>query len=223
MRESNVARSAAEDEVSLVGRIASGDRAAFEALMRRHNRRLYRLARAALRDPSEAEDALQDAYVNAFKAIGQFRHDASLSTWLSRLVLNECTSRLRRSARRHKVIPIVSAGSQSDFDERVADEDEPPERQVARTQMRELLESKVDSLPESFRIVFVMRSVEELSVEECAAALGIPEATVRSRLFRARSMLRESLAREVDLAERDLFDFGGTHCDAIVDSVLRRL
>jgi RNA polymerase sigma-70 factor (ECF subfamily) len=223
MHGSNVARAAPEDDSSLVRRIAAGDREAFEVLMRRHNRRLYRLARAALRDPAEAEDALQDAYVNAFRSIGQFRQEASLSTWLSRLVLNECTNRLRRSARRHKVIPIVSAASEPDFDEHVADENEPPERQVARTQMRALLEDKVDSLPETFRIVFVMRSVEELSVEECAAALGIPEATVRSRLFRARSLLRESLAREVDLAERDLFDFGGDHCDAIVDRVLRRL
>ena len=108
MHGSNVARAAPEDDSSLVRRIAAGDREAFEVLMRRHNRRLYRLARAALRDPAEAEDALQDAYVNAFRSMGQFRQEASLSTWLSRLVLNECTTRLRRSARRRSGPPYGS-------------------------------------------------------------------------------------------------------------------
>jgi RNA polymerase sigma factor (sigma-70 family) len=221
--DASVRTADAVDESSLVRHIATGDRAAFETLMRRHNRRLYRLARAALRDAAEAEDALQDAYLRAFRSIAEFRHEASLSTWLSRLVLNECMDRLRRSARRQKVIPMVSAGIDVDLGERIADETDPPEREVARTQMRALLEDKVDALPESFRLVFVLRSVEELSVEECAASLGIPEATVRSRLFRARSLLRESLAREIDLAERDLFDFGGTHCDGIIAGVLARL
>ena len=118
---------------------------------------------------------------------------------------------------------MVRAGSDLDPGADVADEADPPDRLVARTQMRALLEDKVDELPESFRLVFVMRSVEELSVEECAAALGIPEATVRTRMFRARSLLRESLARDVDLAERDLYDFGGTHCDGIIAGVLARL
>src|SRR5262245_23625370 len=158
---------AAVDEPSLVHRVAAGDRSAFEILMRRYNRRLYRLARATLRDPAEAEDALQDAYLGAFRSMAQFRHDASLSTWLSRLVLNECMGRLRRSARRQKVVPMVRAGSDLDPGAEVADESEPPERLVARTQMRALLENKVDELPESFRLVFVLRSVEELSVEEC--------------------------------------------------------
>jgi RNA polymerase sigma factor (sigma-70 family) len=211
------------DEPTLVRRVAEGDRAAFEILMRRYNRRLYRLARAALRDSTEAEDALQDAYICAFRSMAQFRHDASLSTWLSRLVLNECMGRLRRSARRQKVIPMLRPGSDVDAGERVADEADPPERLVARTQMRALLEDKVDALPETFRLVFVLRSVEELSVEECAQALGIPEATVRTRMFRARSLLRESLARDVDLAERDLFDFGGAHCDGIIAGVIARL
>ena len=118
---------------------------------------------------------------------------------------------------------MVRAGSDLDPGADVADEADPPDRLVARTQMRALLEDKVDELPESFRLVFVMRSVEELSVEECAEALGIPEATVRTRMFRARSLLRESLARDVDLAERDLYDFGGTHCDGIIAGVLARL
>lgn len=197
------------------------DRAAFEQLMRQYNRRLYRLARAALRDDAEAEDALQDAYLAAYRSIDRFRGESTLSTWLSRLVLNECLGRLRRGARRQKVIPMVSPTQEMDA---VPEPDAAgPDRVLARAQIRALLERKLDNLPESFRLVFVLRSVEELSVEETAQALGIPEATVRSRYFRAKGLLREALAQEIDLAERDIFEFGGQHCDRIVARVLARL
>jgi RNA polymerase sigma-70 factor (ECF subfamily) len=201
--------------------IQTGDRAAFEQLMRQYNRRLYRLARAALRDDAEAEDALQDAYIAAYRSLDRFRGDSTLSTWLSRLVLNECFGRLRRGARRQKVIPMVSPTQEMDA---VAEEEsELPDQVLARAQMRTLLERKLDTLPEAFRLVFVLRSVEELSVEETAQTLGIPEATVRSRYFRAKGLLREALAKEIDLAERDVFEFGGQHCDRVVASVLARL
>jgi len=211
------------DDGSIVRRIAAGDRSAFEGLMRRHNRRLYRLARAALRDETEAQDALQDAYLQAYRSIGQFRGDAALATWLSRLVLNECLGRLRRNNRRQKVVPIVSSPTDREIDAVCANESELPERTVGRAQMRALLERKLDEIPEAFRVVFVLRSVEELSVEETAQSLGIAEATVRSRHFRAKSLLRESLAQELDLAERDVFEFGGAHCDRVVAGVLGRL
>jgi RNA polymerase sigma factor (sigma-70 family) len=201
--------------------ITPGDRAAFEQLMRQYNRRLYRLARATLRDDAEAEDALQDAYFAAYRSIDQFRGESTLSTWLSRLVLNECFGRLRRGARRQKVIPMVSPTQEMDA---VPEPDsERPDRVLARAQMRDLLERKLDTLPEAFRLVFVLRSVEELSVEETAQTLGIPEATVRSRYFRAKGLLREALAQEVDLAERDVFEFGGQHCDRIVARVMERI
>jgi RNA polymerase sigma factor (sigma-70 family) len=212
-----------DDERSLASSVAAGDRRAFERLMRRYNRRLYRLARATLRDPTEAEDALQDAYICAFRSIGQFRGDASLSTWLSRLVLNECLARIRRTTRRQNVISIVSPNTPIESPPMFANESDSPDRALGRAQMRDLLERKVDELPENFRAVFVLRSVEELSVDETAGSLGIPEETVRSRHFRAKSMLRESLARELNLAERDLFEFGGTHCDQVVANVLARL
>lgn len=208
------------DELSIARRIASGDRTAFEWLMRHHNRRLYRLARSALRDDAEAEDAVQDAYLSAYRSIGQFRGDASLATWLSRLVLNECLGRLRKNARRQNVIPIVTS---EDMDSTAADDRDFPDKAMVRTEMRALIERKLDELPEDFRMVFVMRAVEELSVEETAEVLGIPEATVRSRHFRARGLLREALAREIDVAERGLFDFGGAHCDRIVAAVNARL
>lgn len=213
------------DDVALARRIADGDRAAFELLMRRHNRRLFRLARATLRDEAEAEDALQEAYLSAYRSIARFRGDAALSTWLSRLVLNECLGRLRRGARRRNVIPMVAAGdlSPTEIDEMAPLDFDTPDLALGRSQMRALLERQLDALPEAFRMVFVLRAVEEMSVEETAQCLAIPEATVRSRHFRARSLLREALARQVDLAERDLFEFGGAHCDRVVAGVLGRL
>jgi RNA polymerase sigma factor (sigma-70 family) len=189
--------------------------------MRLHNRRLYRIARATLGNHAEAQDAMQEAYLAAYRSIGQFRGDAAIATWLSRLVLNECLGRLRRSARRHNVIPLVSSNSEINT---VANGDsELPDRILGRAEMRALLERKLDDLPQSFRVVFILRSVEELSVEETAQCLGIREATVRSRHFRAKSLLRESLAQEIDLAERDLFEFGGTNCAGVIVCVLARL
>jgi RNA polymerase sigma factor (sigma-70 family) len=212
-----------EDERSIASSIAAGDRLAFESLMRRHNRRLYRLARATLRDRTEAEDALQDAYLCAYRSIGQFRGEASLSTWLSRLVLNECFARMRRTTRRQNVVSIVSANTPIESSFMFAEESDLPDKELGRTQMRDLLERKVDELPENFRTVFVLRSLEELSVDETAGCLGIPEETVRSRHFRAKALLRDSLARELNLAEPDLYEFGGLHCDRVVANVLARL
>ncbi len=213
----------AEDDATLIAQIRAGDRRAFERMMRRYNRRLYRLARATLRDEAEAQDALQEAYLQAYRSIGQFRGEAALSTWLSRLVLNECLGRRRRSNRRDGVVRIVSSDTDSRIDTVADDRADLPDHAAGRAQMLGILESKLDDLPEEFRTVFVLRSVEELSVEETATCLGIPEATVRSRHFRAKGLLRESLAREVDLAERDIFEFGGQHCDRIIANVLARL
>ncbi|MEJ8794788.1 RNA polymerase sigma factor [Trinickia caryophylli] len=213
------------DDSALAALAAAGDHAAFEQVMRRHNRRLYRLARATLRDDAEAEDALQDAYVAAFRAIARFRGDASLATWLSRLVLNECFARQRRGARRDNIAPMVHTSAVADFERHTMDPDQTssPDHALMRTELRALLERQLDALPEAFRVVFVLRCVEELSVEETAQCLGIPEATVRSRHFRARSLLRESLAQQIDLAERDVFSFDGARCDRIVDGVLAKL
>jgi RNA polymerase sigma factor (sigma-70 family) len=220
--EQMAAGSAATLDRSTASSIAAGDISAFEGLMRQYNRRLYRLARATLRDRTEAEDALQDAYICAFRSMGSFRGDASLSTWLSRLVLNECYARMRRTLRRENVAPMVSADGHAESMHWIVDQSDSPDRALGRGQMRELLERKVDELPESYRTVFVLRSVEELTVEETAETLGILEETVRSRHFRAKNLLRESLAQELDL-EPDIFDFGGDHCDRMVARVLARI
>jgi RNA polymerase sigma factor (sigma-70 family) len=208
------------DDRTLVRQILAGDGGAFERLMRRHNRRLFRLARAALGNDADAEDALQEAYLSAYRSMAQFRNEASLSTWLSRMVLNECYARLRKSLRRQNVIPMMAS---DDMDSIEGDRRDAPDRTVGWLEMRALIERKLDALPEDLRIVFVLRAVEELSVEETAACLGIPEATVRSRHFRARSLLRESLASTIDVAERDLYEFGGARCDRVVATVNARL
>ena len=223
MTETSLAPSltAASDDRSIASRIARGDRIAFESLMRLNNRRLYRTARAVLRDGIEAEDALQEAYLLAFRSIGKFRGDASLSTWLSRLVLNECFGRVRRHTRRENVIPMVSATPE--VTRSCVDDSESPEASLARAQVRSVLERRVDELPDAFRTVFIMRSVEDLSVGETAESLGIAEETVRSRHFRAKSLLRAALEAEFGLAEGDLFEFGGLQCDRVVAKVLARL
>jgi RNA polymerase sigma-70 factor (ECF subfamily) len=205
-------------DAELAARVAAGDGAAFELLMRRHNRRLYRIAVSVLRDAADAEDALQEAYLAAYRAIGSFRAESSLATWLSRLVLNHCLARRRKARRRDGIFSIVPESSEPDA---ALDVDgETPDRALVRAELRELLERKVGELPEAFRTVFMMRCVEELSVEETAQLLNIPEATVRTRQFRARSLLRESLAQDIDLAGEELFGFDGERCDRIVASVL---
>jgi RNA polymerase sigma-70 factor (ECF subfamily) len=208
------------DDMALARRVAAGDRSAFDVLMRINNRRLYRLARATMRNDAEAEEALQEAYIAAYRGMAGFRGESTLATWLSRMVLNECLGRLRKGARRQNVIPMVTS---DEMDSIHANEQEVPDKVLVRSEMRALIERKLGELPEDFRLVFVLRSVEELSVEETADSLGIEQATVRSRHFRARSLLRESLAREIDVAERDLFDFGGARCDLIVAAVNSRL
>ncbi len=214
----------------LAHRVAAGDTAAFEQLMRRHNRRLFRVARATLRHDGDAEDALQEAYLQAYRGMGRFRGEASLGTWLSQLVMNECLSRLRKQARRDAIARMVQAEPAIEGELPEQQEDpmdarpaEGPEDALARAQLRTLIERKLDELPESFAAVFVLRGVEGLSVGETAQSLGIPEATVRSRYFRARGLLRESLAQDLDLAQQDVFAFDGERCDRIVADVLARL
>ena len=199
-------------------------KAAFEGLMRQYNQRLFRVARSILRDDADAEDALQDAYVQAYRKLGDFRGEAELSTWLTRIVINEALMRLRRQ-RRHPVVVSFERtddGHPQELD--VADERaESPSDRTLRGEIRKVLETRIDALPEAFRTVFVMREVEEMTARETAEALGIPEATVRTRLFRARALLREALERDMDAARGGVYGFDGARCDRIVAAVLARL
>ena len=186
-----------------------------EAIMRRHNRMMFRAARAILKDDAEAEEAVQDAYLKAFRAMGEFRGDSKLSTWLVRIAVNEALMRRRKLARSAEVVDL-------NMDMHM-DTKEGPEHAAARGEVRVLLESRIDALPDAYRAVFMLRAVEELSVEETAAVLQIPEATVRTRLFRARSLLRAALAASIDVAHEDAFAFAGERCDRIVANVLERV
>jgi RNA polymerase sigma-70 factor (ECF subfamily) len=207
----------------LARRAAHGDTAAFEVLMRRHNRMLFRTARAILRDDAEAEDALQEAYIQAYRSLASFRGDAQLSTWLARIVANEALQRLRKQSRRAEIVPLQSAAAPEVEHVMDSDSDKTPHSSAERAEVRRLLESQIDALPEAYRTVFMLRAVEELTVEETAAVLELPPATVRTRLFRARSMLREALAQKIDMACEDAFSFAGERCDRVVAAVLARL
>ncbi len=208
----------------LAARAATGDGPAFAIIMRRHNRLLFRTARSILKSDVEAEDALQEAYLRAWRAIDGFRNEAKLSTWLARIVINESLARLRRG-RGAQVIPLDNTMPEQDHDpmeERMEDDpDHEPERMAMRAELRRLMEACIDRLPDAFRSVFILRAVEEMSVEDVATALDLPEATVRTRLFRARGLLREGLSRDIDMATADAFSFDGERCDRIVARVLQ--
>jgi RNA polymerase sigma-70 factor (ECF subfamily) len=215
-----------ESDIELAHRAGRGDHQAFELVMRRHNRALYRAARSILRDDAEAEEAVQEGYIRAYQALGAFRGESSLATWLTRIVINKSLERLRK---RNREVNTVSADNVVNIEkhlEMAQGDDtsfETPERALMREQTRKVLERKIDELPSAFRTVFVLRALEEMPVEDCAACLGIPEATVRTRFFRANRLLRKSLASEMGAIAQDTFAFDGERCDRIVASVLARI
>lgn len=208
-------------DAELAALAGAGDVTAFERIMKRHNQLLFRTARSVLGSDDEAQDAVQEGYLSAWRHLAQFRADASLATWLVRIVLNESLGRVRK--RHSNVVPldmvtgIVSGDNEPALAAHAIDR---PDLLASRAQMRQLIEAHIDLLPEAFRTVFMLRAVEELSVEEVASSLGIPEATVRTRFFRARALLRESMARAMDFAIEDAFSFDGARCDRIVARVL---
>jgi len=210
-------------DCDLAVRAATGDGRAFEAIMRRHNRMLFRTARSILKSDVEAEDALQESYLRAWRAIDGFRAESKLSTWLSRIVINESLGRLRRQGA--QVIPLDGTADANAADLEDTMEDDPalqPDRLALRAEIRALIETRIDRLPDAFRTVFILRAIEECSVEDVAAALNLPEATVRTKFFRARGLLREGLSRDIDLAIGDAYSFDGARCDRIVASVMRK-
>ena len=227
MQASKPAGDAAAEDRTLVARIVDGDAGAFEQLMRRYNTPLFRTARAILRDDADAEDALQEAYLAAYRHLSEFRGDARLSTWLTRIVINQALGRLRARKRDEVVVELRGdaaddaphAHGEAMDDGRV----ESPETGAMREQLRRLLERRIDALPLAFRTAFILREVEEMTIDEAAECLGIPAATVRTRVFRARALLRASLAEELDAATGGVFGFAGARCDRVVAGVLARL
>ena len=212
-------------EAELVRRALARDGEAFRVIMQRHNRRLYRVARGVVHDDSEAEDVVQEAYVLAFSNLAKFRADASLATWLTRITLNEALGRLRR--RRPTVDLSILDSPQGEgaqvipFPTMPSNED--PERKAAQHEIRGLIEQAIDELPEIFRVVFVMRAVEDMSIEETAEFLNLRPETVKTRLHRARKLLRQALDEKLAPALTDVFPFDGSRCFNMTDRVLARL
>jgi RNA polymerase sigma-70 factor, ECF subfamily len=212
------------DDESLVQLAVAGDHGAFRAIMQRHNRRTYRVARGILGDDADAEDAVQETYIKAFENLAGFRGESSLSTWLTRIAINEALGRKRK--RRTTVdldqLETIEGESRVLFFPGVAAGSD-PESNAARAQVRRFLEAAVDDLPELFRIVFVMREIEQMSVEETAAHLAIPPETVKTRLHRARRLLREALQAKLGSALHDAYAFDGARCDRLTNAVMARL
>lgn len=205
-----------EADEAIVARVVAGDTAAFERLVRRHNQRMFRAARAILKNDDEAEDAMQEAYVSAFAHLTQFGGRARFSTWLVRIAVYEALGRLRRDKR------LTSLDEATLEDEPMA-RTRDPEEAASDLELRELLEASVDTLPVGFRTVFVMRAVEGLSVGETAEALAIPEETVRTRLHRARGLLRSDLQAKLETVAPSSFAFHLSRCDRVAAAVLARI
>jgi RNA polymerase sigma-70 factor (ECF subfamily) len=205
----------ATDDLALAQRCASGDSEAIRIVTRANNQRLFRAAWSILKDRSEAEDAVQSAYLNAFASMDTFEARSSLSTWLTRIVINEALSRSRALTRRRSRLEAEGVTMIEDY--RTEDA---PDVALAREQLRSIMERAVADLPDAFRTVFVLRDVEGFSVEETSDALAIPIATVKSRLFRARRKLQASLAPEVRTALVGTFPFAGADCERLTTRLL---
>jgi RNA polymerase sigma-70 factor, ECF subfamily len=212
------------DEADLVARARHGDAAAVRRIIRQHNQRLYRIARSIVRDDGEAEDVLQEAYARAFTSLATFRGEARLGTWLARIVINEALGRLRgrrptvaldaaiAGAPEAEIIPFPNAHPPID-----------PETAVAQRELRALLERAIDELPDSFRTVLVARLIEGMSVEETGELLGIVPETVKTRLHRARRLLRDAMEKHIGPAMGDAFPFAGRRCERVAERVIARL
>jgi RNA polymerase sigma-70 factor (ECF subfamily) len=214
----------AESEAALLAEARAGRERAVRALIQRHNRQLFRIARGIVRDDAEAEDVVQEVWVRAFTRLDRFRGEAGFATWLTRIALNEALGRLRRrrpTAELDEIDIRASAGQPIMLP--TAAPPATPETEAGREQVRRLLERAVDELRAPFRIVFVLRDIEGLSIEETAEALAIRPETVKTRLHRARAMLRAALARSLAPRFRDVFPFDGERCVRMADRVVARL
>ena len=205
----------------IVSRVLAGETALFEIVMRRYNQRLYRISRAILRDDGEAEDVMQDAYVRAYEHLDQFAGRAAFSTWLTRIAVHEALARKRRRGRYDDLdalqathgdsMPILKSSAPS------------PETDASSSETRRILESAIEALPEAYRAIVVLREVEEMSVADTAASLGLTEGTVKTRLHRAHAMLRKELYARAQGRATDLYQFHAVRCDRVVKAVFERI
>jgi RNA polymerase sigma-70 factor, ECF subfamily len=202
----------------IVGCVLAGDIRLFEVLMRRHNQRLFRAARSILHSDDEAEDVMQDAYARAFEHLADFRGTAQFSTWLTRIAVHEALARLRRA---NLVARLDAQHEEGAHD--MASSASTPEQHVSDTELRSVIESAIDELPPEFRVVFVLRVVEQMNVADVAECLGIPQETVKTRLFRARQRLKRRLMDRLDDAAGQAFEFHLVRCDRVVAGAFERI
>jgi len=208
----------------LVRRARERDEPAIRSIMQSNNRRLYRLARGILRNDSEAEDVVQETYVRAFTHLQDFRGDSSLATWLGRIAINEALGRLRRqhaNVEWTSLPPGTLEAQIIQFPLSAASED--PEKSMAQREIQHVVEHAIDELPEAFRIVFITRVIEGMNLEETAEILGLKPETVKTRLHRARTMLRDNVEKKIGPVVMEAFPFAGKRCERLTDAVLKRL
>jgi RNA polymerase sigma-70 factor (ECF subfamily) len=205
---------AALSDEAIVERVLGGESALFELLMRRYNRRLYRVTRANVKNDGEAEDVTQDAWVRAFEHLGQFAGRARFSTWLTRIAVHEALARRRREGRQtdiEEIMPTLASATAG------------PEQRAADHELGQVLEAAVATLPRVYASVFMLREVEGLSTEETAACLEINPETAKTRLHRARALLRNHIAARIGVAAREAFQFAGARCDRMIAAVMARI
>ena len=217
-------RSGSLSDDELVSLAKERDEDAVRILVRRYNQRLFRIARGIIRDEAEAEDVVQATYVRAFTHLDRFRGDAAFSTWVTRIALNEAYGRLRR---RRPTVELSEIDAPAEGGQVIMFPMTPrptdPETAAGRRQVRELLEAALDRLPEAFRTVFILRELEGLSVEETSALLSVKPDTVKTRLFRARRLMRTEIEKSVSANFAELFPFAGSRCANMADKVIARL
>lgn len=212
------------DEPDLIRRSLARDDHAFRAIMLRYNRRLYRIARGIVRNDSDAEDVVQEAYVKAFLHLADFRGESSLSTWLGRITINEALGRLRKKRSPSEAVHSEVQRNEAQiipFPQMATTDD--PEKTMAQRQILHLVEQATDKLPENFRLVFITRVIEGMSVEETAEILGIQPETVKTRLHRARKLVRDQLDKQIGPVLMDAFPFAGKRCERVTEAVMARL
>jgi RNA polymerase sigma-70 factor, ECF subfamily len=210
-------------DTELVRRALARDEAAVRAIMQANNRRLYRLARGILRNDGEAEDVVQEAYVRAFTHLESFRGDSSLSTWLSRIAMNEALGRLRRRRPAVELDSLPQGALEAEIIQFPLSAAADPEKSMAQREIQTVVEHAIDELPEAFRLVFITRVIEGMNVEETAEILSLKPETVKSRLHRARNMLRDNVERKIGPVVMEAFPFAGKRCERLTDAVLKRL
>lgn len=220
------AQTAALPDEEVVKRVRAGDTAVFEILMRRHNQRVYRVVRAVVKDEADVEDVMQQAYINAFTHLHQFEERSQFSTWLIRIALHEAFARRRKVQRAETTAARNHAEAddeRGEFMDSLTSPEADPERRAYAQELRRVLEAAVDTLPESYRAVFMLREIEGLSTSETGQGLGLGDEAVKTRLHRARAMVRQAVTVQIGEVAAGAFQFHAPRCDRVVSAVLARV